>query len=1050
MANGEVELRESSAGVVERRQCTVMFCDIVGFTRLSTKLDFEDLFHVRRQFEAVLESVMQRHGGSIVQNIGDAVVALFGYPAGQEDAAERAMRAGLDIVPSLHAIEAMPGEPLQVRIGIATGETIVGYMTETEFTRGLELTGTIPTLASRLQASAEEPGQVIVSDVTRQLVGDLFEFVELAPRSLKGFDGTHRCWSLKGEAPVLSRFTAVRRRSSRLVGRDREFSRLLELWRLVEKGERHIVLLCGEAGIGKSRLVESLCAALPEGAHDLWRYSCSPHASGTVLFPLIRAMEVGAGITRSDSAGTRLAKLEALVAAGPLAVRSASVLPYLARMLDISLEGSQYALGEESPEWTRKHTIDLLLDWVIEQSESRPVALLVEDLHWADPSTLDLIKALLDRRSTHRILVLATARPEFTPTWEASAQAHKIPLQSLDHESCVEMVRSLIGAGSLSEEMIDSIADHCDGNPLYLEELTRSALESPGDKVKLFGPSALKDLLMQRLDRLSDAKRVAQTAAAIGREFSIDLLAAVSDADASELAAAIDTLDRADLVQCVGTGHTTTYRFRHALVRDAAYETMLRQNTRGPLHERIGMALEAAFPDIRDTMPELLAHHFEMAQQWSKAVGYWRNAGQRAASRAANAEACSHLEKALALLCRQPAGPQRDGLELDVQCQLGIALSAWQGYAAPGVERAYGRAREICRDLRDPPEVFGVLRGLSTFHIVRARLDMALDLAEQCVRMGLGTGQPDQLIEGYTALGYITFYHGRFEEGLGILSQAVDLYASAGGENFQYPSAQDPGVASLSLRAHALCLLGRFSEARQSLDQALALADRLGRDSQGRPAPRPFEQAYARGYGAMLESLMGNADAAMEHAQICIGISQKHGFLVWLGIGTIQYCNARIMQGGAAEVAPLLEETFKAFRASGAEISAPVVLGAVAAARAAQGDMSGAMGAVDEGLTLSSRTGERYVDSNLRKMRGQLLVAGGRLDEGLAELRAALSIARNQGAALFELLAAEAIATCGTGDEAEEARNRARTLITEMGADSALSAAARHVAARLA
>jgi class 3 adenylate cyclase/tetratricopeptide (TPR) repeat protein len=1049
MANGEVRLQEKSVGVVERRQCTVMFCDIVDYTRLSTKLDSEDQFHVRRQFEAGLTSVMKRHGGTIAQNIGDAVVVLFGYPTGQEDAAERAMRAALDVVPALQAIETMPGEPLQVRLGIATGETVV-YVIETEVTRSIELTGAVPTLASRLQASAEEPGQVIVSEVTRQLVGDLFEFVELDPCILKGFEGEHRRWSLQGEAPVLSRFTAVRRRSSRLVGRSRELSRLSELWRRAESGEGQIVLVHGEAGIGKSRLVESVCAALPEGAHDLWRYSCSPHASGTVLYPLIRAMEVAGGIVRRDAASTRLAKLEALVAAGPLAGRSATVVPYLAQMLDIPLEGSPYTLGEESPEWRRKHTIELLLDWVIEQSQSRPVALLVEDLHWADPSTLELIRALVGRWSTHRILVIATARPEFSPTWEASPRANRIPLRSLDRESCVEMVRSLIGNGSLSEEMIESIAEHCDGNPLYLEELTRSALESPGDKAKLFGPSALNDLLMQRLDRLSEAKRVAQTAAAIGREFSIELLAAVSELDTVELAAAIDALDQADLVQSVADGHVSTYRFRHALVRDAAYNTMLRQNTLEPLHERIGMTLETSFPDIRDTMPELLAHHFELAHQWSKAVEYWRHAGHRAASRAANAEACAHLEKALALLGRQPPGPQRDGLELDVQCRVGIALSAWQGYGAPGVERAYDRAREICRNLQDPPEVFGVLRGLSTFHIVRARLDTALDLAQQCVRMGLGSGQPDQLIEGYTALGYITFYHGRFEEGLGILSKAVDLYASAGGEKFQYPSAQDPGVASLSLRAHALCLLGRFSEARQSLDRALALADRLGRDTQGRPAPRPFEQAYARGYGAMLESLMGNADAAMEHAQICIGISQKHGFLVWLGIGTIQYCNARIMQGGAAEVATLLEETFKAFRASGAEISAPVVLGAVAAARAAQGDVSGAMGAVDEGLALSSRTGERYVDSNLRKMRGQLLVAGGRLDEGLAELRAALSIARNQGAALFELLAAEAIATCCTGDEAEEARNRARTLIAEMGADSALSAAARHVAARLA
>ncbi len=1027
MANGELRLQESGARTVERRQCTVLFCDIVDFTGLSRKLDYEDLFLVRRQFETALESVMKRHGGSLVQNIGDAVVVLFSYPVAQEDAPERAMRAALDVVTALGPIETMPGKSLQVRVGIATGETIVGYVSESEFAKGIELTGLAPTLASRLQASAEEPGQVIVSDVTRQLVGGLFEFQELEPRALKGFEGKHRRWCLQGEATGLSRFAAVRRISSHMMGRDREVSELAELRKRAIEGDGQIVLVQGEAGIGKSRLVESVCAALPEGSHALWRYSCSPHASGTVLYPLIRAMEVGAGITRGDSAATRLAKLENLVAAGPLADRSASVLPYLARMLDIPLEGSQYTLVEETPEWRRKRTIDVLLDWVIGQTDSSPVLVLVEDLHWADPSTLDLINRLVERISNNRILVLATARPEFSATWAESARTHIVTLTPLDHESRVEIVRTLIGGADISPQMIDSISVASDGNPLHLEELTRSALELPGSNGSLVGPSALNDLLMARLDRLSTAKRFAQEAAAIGREFSRELMLSVSGADEAALDRAMEQLDAADLILTFGKGVATTYRFRHALIRDAAYDTMLRL-TRKALHERIGRTLEEAFPDIREAMPELVAHHFEIAQQWMKAVEYYRTAGKRAATRAANAEASGHLDKALALLLQHPADPGRDALELDLQVQTGLALSSWQGYAAPAVETAFRRARQICEAFGDNAELFPVLRGLWSFHVVRGQLDEAMALAQSCLRLGRETGRAEQVIEGLTVSGYINFYHGRVATGLALLEDAWSQYVGCDGKSRQFPSTQDPGVASLCLASHALCLQGRLAEARDRLSRALDLAGTLGRDTEGGSTPRPFEQAFARAYGAMLECLMGNFATALEHAHACIAISQQYGFTDWLGVGYIQASFAGAMLGGATDCIDPLANTFAAYRASGAELGGPIVHGDLAETYLALGRHADAEAAVDAGLRQSAETGEQYVDAHLLRIRGEILVAQGRTKEARATLEESIRLAQTQGATLFEVRAARTLGALGDVAALEHARTIAASL----------------------
>lgn len=991
----------------ERRQATIVFCDLVGSTELAVSLDPEDMRSVLQAFRATAGAAVAKHEGVIAQYLGDGMLLFFGYPHAREDAPERAARAALEIVESVSGLRPLPTVTLQVRVGIATGLVVIGDVLGDGAAREQAVAGSTTHLAARLQALAQ-PGQVLVSNGTRGLLGGLFECEDLGLQEMKGFAEPQRVWRVTSERRTLSRFGAVRMRRglSPLVGRDQEMSLIASKWREARAGAGQLVELRGEAGIGKSRLSEAFITTIGDEPHWLLRYSCTPHTRNTALHPVITQIEFAAGFSRDDTPANRLDKLEALVSNSPFPSDRAVAMPYLAMLLSIPLEGSAYAPPTDTPEWRREKTLEILRNWPITLAADKPVVILLEDLHWADPTTLDLMGHMLVTLPASRILIIATARPEFDAPWPAGAGSTTIALGRLDRDSRIDIVSHYTGGFPLPEDVLAQILDKSDGIPLFVEEITHAVLDSDmleptgsgelrvsAARAAMSVPSSLQDLLMARLDRLARAKEVAQVAAVIGREFSRDMLAAVTGLDSGALDEAIARLDAADLLHPVADSPPGIYRFRHALIQEAAYGCLLRPS-RQSLHTRIGETLEGRFPDAVEHAPELVAHHFTEAGQLDRSMPYWKQAGLRAASRAANAEASRHFETALGQLGQLPITPARHAAELELQVQLGLALSAWRGYAAPGVETSYRRAREICQMMGDVAELFPVIRGLSTFYIVRTNLEAAHELAMQCVRLGEETGRPDHLVEGYTALGYVIFYFGHLEKAVELLSRAVEIYRSSDGEKLVYPSAQDPCVASLCLLSHALCLQGRLVEARRKSAEALALAERLG---------RPFEAAYARGYGAMLENLLGNPQLALDHAQQCLAISQERGFMIWLGVGTIQLCCAMTAMGNAAGAADMLENTFAAWLAGGARLSTPFCKAWIGRNRLALGRHDDALASIDEGLSASRDSNERYMDADLLRLRAEILRAQGRQDAALAALCESLDIAAEQGASLFLL-----------------------------------------------
>lgn len=1016
------------------RQTTVMMCDLVDSTALTNSLDPEDTREVLRRFLDESEVVIRRHNGYVARYMGDGFLAYFGYPQAHEDDAERAVRAGLDIISAVQALSPLPDVHLEVRVGIATGVVVVGDVLGEGAAREAAVTGPTPNLAARLQGIAM-PSTVVISPTTRKLVGNLFDCIDLGSLQLKGFTQPVNGWKVTGERSVESHFEAIHPEISLtpLVGREQEMALLLERWRLASSGAGQVVVLSGEPGIGKSRLSRELLDIARKGACTVIRYYCAPRFQNTALHPLIGFFERTAGFAREDSPAVKLAKLEAMIARAVPPEQMAGSVPYIAALLSIPFE-HRYVSVVESPERQKERLLAALRAQTAGLARQQPVLMICEDLHWADPTTMEVIAQFVEENARLPVLFVMTTRPAAAPAWSGQAHVLTLELTRLPRVSGAAIVSYLASGKPLPAPILEQILSRSDGVPLFTEELTKAVLESgalaeqadhfalsnttPGLTV----PSSLNDSLMARLDRLSTVKEVAQVGAAIGREFSHELLAAVLPIGDLELQTVLSRLMEADLIQVRGTAPDAIYAFRHALIHDAAYTSMLR-GKRQTLHAEIAEAIEARGAGEEGVEPEVLAHHWTAAAVLAKAIPYWQQAGMRAGARAANAEATNHFRAALELLVQLPEDPVRQQLELGLRVQLGLSLAASRGYAAPEVEAAYRRARELCHALGDTAELFPVIRGLCTFYIVRCNLAAALELARQCVRLGEDTGRPDYQIEGYTALGYIIFYGGDLNEAITLLSRAVEIYRGNAGESLQYPSAQDPCVASLCLLSHALCLQGKLTAARRTAGEVIALVERLR---------RPFEEAYARGYLAMFETLMANPTTAIQHAQRAIAVSQEHGFVIWLGIGHVQLAVAMAALGDPKTASGILEAASAAFLASGAELGSPFMLAWIARVHWALGDPDKALTTVEHGLAFSARTGERYMDSDLYRLRGEICAQRSEGQLARAAIMSALKVARQQNARLFELRAALSLVESAEDTESGDARQLLRQALATM------------------
>jgi class 3 adenylate cyclase/predicted ATPase len=1024
----------------ERRQLTIVFCDLVDSTTLSDSLDPEEMRVVLRAFQDAVATVIARHEGFVNSYMGDSVLIFFGYPQAHEDAAARALRAGLEIIDTVSALRPQPDISLKARAGIATGTVVVGDVIGEGRSREEAVVGSTSNLAARLQSLAQ-PGEIIVSSTTRNLVGHSFDCVDLGPQRLKGFGKPVSVWRVLSERALEDRFESrhVGSEVCPLVNREIEFQTLLERWHLARSGKGQVVTLSGEPGLGKSRLCTALRKAIAAQDHIALRYYSSMHSQNTALYPVIQHLQHAARLAHDDAAEVKLAKLEALLLHG--VGEPASNLPYIATLLSIPI-ASRYPPIAESPERQREQTLRALEAQILNLAHDHPVLMIFEDLQWVDPTTLGLIDQLVRHIGGTQVMMLVTGRPEFTPPWAELSHALTLELTLLERHDRASIVEYYAGGKALPPEILAHILEKSDGIPLFVEELTKAMMESGlleeqvdcyllAGPMRMFAvPSTLHDSLLARLDRLSVVKQVAQVGATIGREFSYKMLSALLPLAATELHTTLNRLADAGLIHGRGIPPDTVYTFKHALIQDAAYGTILRSR-RKTLHAQIARILEADSA-AASREPQLLAHHFTEAGLPANAIPYLQKAGQLASASAAHAEACKHFTDGLRLVSELPDDAARKRMELGLRVHFGVSLAAERGYAAPEVEATNQRARELCRLIGETDELFWVLRGLWSLYTVRADGEAALELAEHCARLGEETQRADFLIEGYVALGYTLVYAGELESGREALAKALEIYRTRDGARLDFPTPQDPAVASLSLLAVVSLILGQPRCAVKYALDAVQTAELT---------KRPFDAAYAHCFVAQFETLRRNPQRAVHHAGIAIEIARRHGFAVWLAAGTMQMGVAKAALGQAEEAIGLLGATLPAWRASGAELESGFFLAGLAEAHRAAGNLAEALETVAKAIDHAEHYAEHHFDSERYRLRGELIaMRNGTAAQVEADFQRAIEIAHRQGAKLFELRAAvslaRAIAPAGKRDRARFLLMSAITKIDE-GRDTA-------------
>ena len=697
--------------------------------------------------------------------MGDGVLIYFGWPEARETDAERAVRAGLAVAAAVSAAP-VSGEPLQVRIGIATGLVVIGEPIGSGDSRQQTAVGETPNLAARLQGLAG-PDQVVIDAATRRQIGGLFECQDLGTVELKGLPVAVPAWQVLSENRTLGQFEALRSGATPLVGRDEEMELLLRRWAQAKAGNGRVVLISAEPGVGKSRLAEALAERIAAEPHIRLRYFCSPHHQDSALYPVIAQMERAAGFAHADEPAARLAKLQALLAATAPPMEDVALIAELHSLPSADLAPPL----DVTPQRKKEKTFEALLRQVEGLSRQQPVLMVFDDLHWIDPSSRELLDRVIERVADWPVLLLAMFRPEFQPPWTGQPHVTMLTLARLDRRDTAAMVANVAGNAALPPEIMEEIAERTDGVPLFVEELTKAVLESGAQGAAALSavphpalsvPATLHASLMARLDRLGPAaKDVAQTGAAIGREFGFGLLASVTDLPEPQLREALDRLTNAGLLFVRGTPPQSSYIFKHALVQDAAYGTLLRSR-RQRLHARIAATLEDRFPEIVLAQPALLAQHCAAAGLAEKAVAYWLKAGQQALARSAMTEAVAQLRKGLDVLAGLPDGPWRQQQELDLQTALGSALTATKGWSAAEVDETLARARALAEQLDRPEYLVPLIVGQWAFHFVRAEHRLALALGEQLEQIGEARNDAAAQLLGRFLHGATRFFLGEF------------------------------------------------------------------------------------------------------------------------------------------------------------------------------------------------------------------------------------------------------------------------------------------------
>jgi class 3 adenylate cyclase/tetratricopeptide (TPR) repeat protein len=989
---GSEEVKSKPADTVasadaERRQVTVLFCDMVGSTALSGRVDPELLGNLIRRYQDAAAGAIGRFGGFVAKFMGDGVLAYFGFPRAFEDAAERAVRAAIAILAEVGGIELPDGTRVQARVGIATGLVVVGEIIGTGSAQERTIVGETPNLAARLQALAA-PDTILISEATQNLLGGLFELEHTGEHELKGFARPLPAWRVQGEASVESRFAASRAGGSMpLTGRAHEMGLMLDRWRLAHLGEGQIVTLIGEAGIGKSRAVEALQEAIAGEPHGRIHLQCSPYHTDSALYPVIQHMSRAAGFTTADSPGERVAKLGALFSQRAL---DATAVPLLAELLSIA--DAPPAPTSLTPARRKAATITLLVDEIVRLGEAKPMLLIVEDAHWIDATTLEMLTRISDSIAQARLLLLVTARPDFAAPWLARPHATLLTLGRLSRAECAELIAGVAAEQGLAAETVAAIVAKTDGVPLFAEELTKSVMESAGEDSATV-PATLKDSLMARLDRLGEAREVAQIAAVIGRQFAFSLLDAIAPKRGAELEVALARLVAAGIVFPEGRGSEQSFSFKHALVRDAAYESLL-LGRRREWHERIARTLEERFPELMANEPELLAYHFGEAGLAGPACDFRMRAGDRALSRSAYQEAEAHFSAGLKLAASLPDQADRMRRQLDFLLKLGPTLGVARGMQSAEAEDAYRRAADIGETLADGTAVFRAKWGLWLNANIRRKTALARDRAGELVTLAQRSGDSDQLLEAYHCRWSTAFFRGDVAATLDNSRIGVETYDMARHRHLGLAfGGHDPGVCAHVVLAQAVQLSGNPERAQGSAAQGLALAEALD---------HPFNLAHALHNCAICLQHVGDRDAAFAFAQRAATLAEKFGIHVYGASSRLLAGWATAVGSGAIDAARLVDAELDKATAAG-----PVpqyYLGLAADVLLAAGRPADALSHIDRAIAGIDEPGVGFYLPEIYRLRGECLLALDRANKAAARQAfvTARDIARRQGAVIFE------------------------------------------------
>jgi len=991
----------------ERRQLTVMFCDLVGSTALSARLDPEDLREIISAYHRAVRQVIVECGGLIARYMGDGVLVYFGYPQAHEDDAERAVRAGLAAIDAVDRID-VNSVKLQARVGIATGLVVVGDLIGEGLAQEQSVVGETPNLAARLQALAE-PNTVVIAESTHRLVGALFEYRDLGAVKVKGIAPSVSAWQPLRPSVVASRFEALRGTVlSGLVGRDEEVNLLLHRWERAKAGDGQIILVSGEAGIGKSRVTAALMERLRAEPALHVRYFCSPYHQDSALYPFVDELGRAAGLTRGDPATAKLSKLEALAAR---AAPTDEDVAFLADLLSLSAP-ERHPLPNLSPQRKKERSMEALLRQIEGLARQKPLLIVFEDAHWIDPTSRELLDLAVERIRNLPVMLVVTFRPEFQPPWIGQPRVGVLVLSRLDRRDRRALVLQLTAGKALPDEVVDQIADRGDGVPLFVEELTKSVLESgllreEADRYVLEHavpplaiPTSLHDSLMARLDRLGSVRRVAQIGAAIGREFSYVLLLAVSALSDDELQAALARLVASELILERGTPPDAVYAFKHTLVQDVAHASLLR-DARQELHAQIAQALEAHSPELMDSQPWIFALHYAEAGLVEKSAAFWGKAGHASAARSAMAEAVAQFQKALNQLALLPESPERQRQELVFWSALGAALRFVKGQATPQVGHAFASARALWEKLGLPPEFLHIPYGQAFYHIYRGEFELAQRLNEDLLRRSRERGDRAGLVLARASAGRTLMYIGSFAAARSHLEEVLVLYDPIAHAALAEQGGNHPRLSAMGQLGIALFCLGFPDRALAQSNTAIAEAVTLAH------AP---SLAANLAIGARLFALAGDHAALDRCATPLMEIASDQGFPFYRALATIYIGWSKVLGGEIEKGLSLLRTGISAHDATGVETQISFYVALSAKAYEIAGQVDEALSLADDALQIAERIGERWFAAELYRHKGQLLARRGDAEAAEEVYGKALGIAIEQDTKLWELRAALGLA----------------------------------------